>query len=43
MATKIKGYDYKDGKLIKKSSARSVSDKIREKKSTKQKPVKRVI
>jgi hypothetical protein len=43
MATKIKGYKIKDGKLVKQSTARSVSDKIREKKSTKQKPVKRVI
>lgn len=33
--TAIKGYKLKDGKLIKVSTARSVSDKIREKHSKK--------
>lgn len=38
---KIKGYKHKAGRLEKVSTARSVSDKIREKKSQKAKPVRR--
>jgi hypothetical protein len=38
---RIKGYKAKAGRLVKVSTARSVSDKIREKKSKKARPVRR--
>ncbi len=36
-----KGFKIKDGKIVKTSTARSVSDKIRERKSKKTKPVRK--
>jgi len=41
MTTQIKGYKLKDGKLVKTETRKSVSERIRQKKSKRQKVVRR--